>query len=89
MEGPGPHLHVVGLQDHAALGGPEPLQLQDQALEAAPRVERCRGRGGIGRRCGGAERYGRVCHRLGNPNEEIGVGSITRHRRTASDGRGR
>src|SRR5690606_34026392 len=33
MEGPRTHLHVVGLQDHAALLGPEALQRKDQALE--------------------------------------------------------
>ena len=33
MEGAGADLHVVGLQDHAALVGPIALQRQDQALE--------------------------------------------------------
>jgi hypothetical protein len=33
MERAGAHLHVVGLEDHAALRGPEPLERQDQALE--------------------------------------------------------
>ena len=33
VEGAGAHLHVVGLQDHAALLGPEALQRQDQVLE--------------------------------------------------------
>ena len=31
MEGAGAHFHVVGLQDHAALRGPEMLQGQDQS----------------------------------------------------------
>ena len=35
MEGAGAHLHVVGLQDHAALIRPVALQRQDQALERA------------------------------------------------------
>jgi hypothetical protein len=33
MEGARAHLHVVGLQDHAALLGPEPLEREDEALE--------------------------------------------------------
>ena len=33
VEGARPHLHVVGLQDHAALLAPELLQRQDQVLE--------------------------------------------------------
>ena len=35
VEGAGAHLHVVGLQDHAALLRPIALQAQDQVLEAA------------------------------------------------------
>ena len=35
---PGAHLHVVGLQDHAAMVGPIALQGQDQALERALRA---------------------------------------------------
>jgi hypothetical protein len=35
VEGAGAHFHVVGLQDHAALLGPESLQREDQALERA------------------------------------------------------
>ena len=38
MEGAGADLHVVGLQDDAALVGPEPLKRQDQALERAFRA---------------------------------------------------
>src|SRR5581483_11521997 len=30
---PCPHLHVVRLEDHATLVGPEALELQDQVLE--------------------------------------------------------
>src|SRR5579871_4344972 len=33
MEGPGAHLHVVGLQNHATVVGPVALQGEDQALE--------------------------------------------------------
>ena len=47
MEGAGAHFHVVGLQDHAALLGPEPLQRQDQALERAFRAHM--GRQGVHR----------------------------------------
>ena len=36
MEGAGAHLHVVGLEDDAALFGPVALQREDQALEGAP-----------------------------------------------------
>ncbi len=35
MKGARAHFHVVGLQDHAALLGPESLQRQDQPLERA------------------------------------------------------
>src|SRR5690606_22099544 len=35
VEGAGAHFHIVGLQDHAALFGPELLQGQDQVLEGA------------------------------------------------------
>ena len=42
VEGAGADLHVVGLQDGAALGGPVGLQAQDDLLEAS------RGVGGIG-----------------------------------------
>ena len=38
VEGAGADLHVVGLQDDAALVGPEALQRQDQALERAFRA---------------------------------------------------
>ena len=38
VKGAGAHLHVVGLQDHAALLGPEALQREDQALERAFRA---------------------------------------------------
>ena len=38
MEGARAHFHVVGLQDHALLIGPEILESQDQALEAGIRV---------------------------------------------------
>src|SRR3546814_4861494 len=34
MEGAGPDLHVVGLQDDAALARPEVLQAEDQSLKA-------------------------------------------------------
>ena len=47
MEGAGADLHVVGLENDAALPRPEILQRQDQALEGARRVER-----GIGRHYG-------------------------------------
>src|SRR5215210_5669854 len=40
MERAGAHLHVVGLQDHAALLGPELLQGQDQPLEGSRGAER-------------------------------------------------
>ena len=43
MEGAGAHLHVVGLQDHAALLRPVSLQRQDQRLEAGLGI----GRGAI------------------------------------------
>ena len=33
MKGARAHLHVVGLQDHAALIGPEALQRENEALE--------------------------------------------------------
>ncbi len=33
MEGAGAHLHVVGLEDDAALVGPEALEPQDQVLK--------------------------------------------------------
>ena len=42
MEGAGAHLHVVGLQDHAALLGPEPLQSEDKALERTFRAHMVR-----------------------------------------------
>jgi hypothetical protein len=35
MERAGADLDIVGLQDHAALFGPEALQRQDQGLETA------------------------------------------------------
>jgi hypothetical protein len=38
MKGAGADLHVVGLQDDAALVGPEALQRQDQALKRAFRA---------------------------------------------------
>ena len=38
MKGAGTHLHVVGLQDDAAIGGPIVVQGQDQALERAARI---------------------------------------------------
>ena len=38
MKGAGADFHVVGLQDHAALVGPEALQRQDQSLERAFRA---------------------------------------------------
>src|SRR5262249_32283205 len=38
MKGAGPHLHVIGLQNHAALLRPEPLERQDEALERAFRA---------------------------------------------------
>ena len=34
MEGPRPHLHVIGLQDDAALLAPIAMQGEDQILEA-------------------------------------------------------
>jgi hypothetical protein len=43
MEGTGAHFHVVGLQDDAALLGPEILELQDQVLEGK-RVDLVRAR---------------------------------------------
>ena len=46
MEGAGADLHVVRLQDDAALSGPETLQGQDQPLERFGRIE---GRVGGGR----------------------------------------
>ena len=39
VEGAGAHLHVVGLQDHAALLAPELLQRQDQVLERLGRPQ--------------------------------------------------
>ena len=44
MEGAGAHFHVVGLQDHAALLRPEPLQGKDEALERTFRAH-------MGRKC--------------------------------------
>ncbi len=38
VERAGTHLHVVGLQDHAALVRPELLERQDETLEGVPRV---------------------------------------------------
>src|SRR5690348_7391431 len=38
MKGAGPHFHVIGLQDHAALLSPEPLKRQDEALERSFRA---------------------------------------------------
>ena len=38
MEGAGPDLHVVGLQDDAAVIRPIALKRQDQPLEGAARV---------------------------------------------------
>jgi len=38
MKGARAHFHIVRLQDHAALIGPEPLQSQDKALERAFRA---------------------------------------------------
>ena len=51
MKGAGAHLHVVGLQDHAALGGPVALQRQDQVLEGGGGwpILRVHGRGRLGR----------------------------------------
>ena len=34
MEGPRAHLHVIGLQEHAALRAPISMQREDQVLEA-------------------------------------------------------
>src|ERR1700681_961930 len=43
MKGAGAHLHVVGLQDDAAVLGPVALQRQDQILEGAFRGKfRCK-----------------------------------------------
>ena len=42
MEGAGADLHVIGLQDDAALLRPEALQRQDQPLEGARRLQRAR-----------------------------------------------
>ena len=39
MERAGAHLHVVGLQDHAALLAPELLQRQDQVLKQLGRSQ--------------------------------------------------
>jgi len=38
MKSAGSHFHIVGLQDDAALIGPEPLQGQDESLERAFRA---------------------------------------------------
>ena len=42
---PAPHLHVVGLQDDAALLAPELLQRQDQVLEGRRGTQAWRGLG--------------------------------------------
>src|SRR5581483_3617205 len=42
MEGPRPHLHVIGLQDDAAPVCPEALKRQDQSLKRPSRIERSR-----------------------------------------------
>ena len=47
MKGAGAHFHVVGLQDHAALIGPEPLQSENEALERTFRAHM--GRQGVHR----------------------------------------
>ncbi len=56
VEGAGAHLHVVGLQDHAALVGPELLERQDEALEGVPGVHI----GGQSGHKGGPVRSGRT-----------------------------
>src|SRR5439155_25169239 len=44
VKGAGPDFHVVGLEDHAALIRPVPLQREDQLLEAARRAADFHGR---------------------------------------------
>src|SRR6185369_3644635 len=40
MKGPRPHLHVIGLQDYAALPAPIAVKREDQVLEAQTQAKR-------------------------------------------------
>ena len=65
MKGARAHFHVVGLQDHAALFGPEPLQSENEALERTFRAHmgrqfvhrQNRSREGVCRRAGPYRRW--------------------------------
>ena len=39
MEGSRPHFHIIGLQNHAAMLRPKPVQCQDQPLKGTLRVK--------------------------------------------------
>ena len=69
VERAGADLHVVGLQDDAALLRPETLQRQDQTLERAFRLE---GVGHFGTFCG--EAFWRTFAKARHPRSGPGMG---------------
>ena len=90
MEGAGADLHVVGLQDGAALGGPIAVQAQDQILKSAGKLGSHSGASGtgVGDACisSAPERVNRPAVRRVCPRRREEVGRWRGRRKRRTDG---